>query len=141
MTSPTALAAVIRNKPLRRGGVVAATVVLALVAWWLAGPVAGSDFTVRTDPNGPAQHVGPAAVAVVALIIGLLAWALLAVLERTTRRARPAWTTIALVALVISLLGPLGGVQTSDKLSLLALHLVVGATLILGLPPRRGAGA
>jgi len=117
---------------------VGAAVALGLMAWLLAGPVAGSDFTVRTDPHGPAQHVGPVAVVVVALFIGLLAWGLLAVLERFTRRARVIWTVIAAAVLVISLLGPLGGAETSDKLSLLVLHLVVGGTLILGLPARRG---
>jgi hypothetical protein len=140
MTTSTAIHAPSRTTKLRRGGVVLAAVVLALVAWWLSGPVAGSDFDVRTDPNGPVQHVGPASVAIVTLLVGLLAWGLLAVLERGTRRGRGIWTAIAVPVLVISLLGPLGGVESSDKVGLLVLHLVVGATLILGLRTRRAAG-
>jgi hypothetical protein len=47
------------------------------------------------------------------------------------------WTAIAVPVLVISPLGPLGGAGAADILALLALHLVVGLTLILGLPGRR----
>jgi hypothetical protein len=124
------------NKVLRRGAVVVLAAVLALVVRLvLPGPA------VRSGSDGPVQPVGPGSVFVVALLAGLLGWALLALLERVTARGRTVWTVIAVVVLLLSLLGPLGGVTGGDKVSLLALHLIVGVTLILGLPmrPRRGA--
>jgi len=109
----------------------------ALILWAVNDPWGGIDLAVRQ--GGEVQHVGPVAVAATALIAGLAAWALLALLERTNVR-RPARTyrIIASIVLALSLLGPLGsGVGTSSKLVLLAMHLTVGAILIIGLPGRR----
>ena len=44
------------------------------------------------------------------------------------------WTIVAAAVFVVSLLGPAGGVGTSAKLGLAALHLTVAAVLIVGLP-------
>jgi hypothetical protein len=141
MTTSTTSLAPSRTTTVRRVVVVVAAAVFAVVLRWLLAAVAGTDFTVRSGADGPARPVGPGAVVIVALVVGLLAWGLLALLERTTGRGRVIWTWIAVPLLVVSLLGPLGGVAASDKLSLLALHLVVGVTLILGLPAaRRAAG-
>jgi hypothetical protein len=108
----------------------------ALILWAVNDPWAGIDLAVRQ--GGTVQHVGPAAVAITALSAGLAAWALLAVLERTVRRPARTYRIIASILLVLSLAGPLGsGVGTSCKLVLLAMHLTVGAILIIGLPGRR----
>lgn len=70
-----------------------------------------------------------------ALIAGLAAWGLLALLERGVRYAARTYRIIALVLLVVSLAGPLGsGVGTSSRLVLLGMHLIVGAALIIVLP-------
>lgn len=119
-----------------RAFAVAAGVASALILWAVNDPWGGIDLAVRQ--GGTVQHIGPVAVAVTALIAGLAAWGLLAVLERTVRRPVRAYRIIASILLVLSLAGPLGsGISTSSKLVLLAMHLSVGAILIIGLPGRR----
>ena len=119
-----------------RGVAVVGGAASALILWAVNDPWGGIDLAVRQ--GGTVQHVGPATVAITALIAGLAAWALLAVLERTVRRPARTYRIIASILLVLSLAGPLGsGVGTSCKLVLLAMHLTVGAILIIGLPGRR----
>jgi hypothetical protein len=108
----------------------------ALILWAVNDPWGGIDLAVRQ--GGTVQQVGPVAVAVTALLAGLAAWALLAVLEKTVRRPARTYRIIASVVLALSLLGPLGaGIGISCKLVLLAMHLTVGAILVIGLPGRR----
>ncbi|WP_436531390.1 DUF6069 family protein [Actinoplanes sp. HUAS TT8] len=115
---------------------VAAGVAGALLLWAVNDPWAGIDLAVRQGSS--VQHIGPAAVAIAALLSGLAAWALLALLERTTGNPVRVYRIITIVILLISLAGPLGsGIGTSTKLVLLGMHLTVGAALILGLPGRR----
>ncbi|MFG1891157.1 DUF6069 family protein [Micromonospora sp. NPDC049051] len=115
---------------------VAAGAAGALLLWVLNDPWAGIDLTVR---EGEAtRHIGPAAVVVAALVAGLAAWGLLALLERTVRRPARTFRVIALIVLVLSLAGPLGSGVGSSRLVLLGMHLTVGAALIIGLPRRRG---
>ncbi|MEJ3742556.1 DUF6069 family protein [Actinomycetes bacterium KLBMP 9797] len=115
---------------------VAAAAAGALLQWAVNDPWAGLDLAVRQGDG--VQHVGPAAVAVTALIAGLAAWGLLALLERTIRRPVLTYRISASIVLILSLAGPLGsGVDTSSRLVLLGMHLTVGAALIIGLPGRR----
>jgi uncharacterized protein DUF6069 len=114
---------------------VAAATAGALLLWAVNDPWAGIDLTVRQ--GGTTQHIGPVAVAAAALIAGLAAWGLLTVLERTVSRPARAYRIIASTVLLLSLAGPAGGVGTSSRLVLLAMHLTVGAALIIGLPSRR----
>ena len=106
-----------------------------LTAWFLLAETAGLDLVARTGTS--TTRVGPVAVVVVALLVGFAAWGLLALLERVSGRARPIWTVIAGGVLLISLLGPLGGIGAAAVLGLLCLHLVVGLVLITGLPRPR----
>ena len=100
---------------------------------------AGIDLAVRTG-NG-VDHVGPIAVAVMSVVAALAGWGLLALLERAAARGRLIWTIVAAAVFVVSLLGSAGGVGTSAKLGLAALHLTVAAVLIVGLPwPGRTTG-
>ncbi|MFG1716780.1 DUF6069 family protein [Micromonospora sp. NPDC049203] len=111
---------------------VLAATAAALLGWVVAVPVAGVELIARSGSTD--QRVTPVAVVVSTLLAGLAGWALLAVLERLTGRARSAWTVVAVLVLLVSLLGPLGGgVGGAAKLTLVALHLVVGAVLITGL--------
>jgi len=114
---------------------VVASVAGALLLWTVGGPWAGVDLAVRQ--GGSTQHIGPAAVALTALAAALAAWGLLALLERTARRPARTYRIIATTVLILSLAGPLGGVGTSSRLVLLAMHVTVGAALIIGLPGRR----
>ena len=122
----------------RRGLVAAGAVAAALGGWLVAVPLLGIDLAVQpaagTTPSGT-QTVGVGAVLAASLTAALLGWALLAVLERWTTRARTTWTVVAAVVLVLSLAGPVIGARTTPAaVALVALHLVVGSVLILGLP-------
>jgi hypothetical protein len=77
--------------------------------------------------------VGPGAVAVVSGLAGLAAGGLAVLLTRLTARARSIWHVVAVVILVLSLTGPLGAASASAGVTLTAMHLVVGATLIVGI--------
>jgi hypothetical protein len=109
----------------------------ALLLWAVNDPWAGIELTVRQ--GGTRQHVGPVAVVLTALLAGLAAWGLLALLERNGRHPARTFRIIAVIVLLVSLAGPLGsGDGLGSKLALLAMHLTVGAALIIGLPGRRG---
>jgi Family of unknown function (DUF6069) len=114
---------------------VAAGAAGALLLWTVNGPWAGRDLLV--EQGDTTRTVGPVAVVVTALVAGLAAWALLAGLERAVRRPVRTYRIIASIVLLLSLAGPLGGVDTAARLALLGLHLTVGVALIVGLPARR----
>jgi Family of unknown function (DUF6069) len=124
------------GKALRHGlGTVRAAAVLAataggLLVWFVADPLAGTNLTVGTGSS--ARAIGPGAVALVSALAGLAAVGLAVVLSRLAARARPIWYTVAVAVLVLSLSGPLGAVTLGAGLALAAMHLVVGATLIVG---------
>ncbi|CNF14756.1 Uncharacterised protein [Mycobacterium tuberculosis] len=121
-----------RRTRIRRAATVAAVALAALALWTLAGPVAGLDPSAET--GGRTEPVGAIAVVAASLAAGLAAWALLALLERTTGRPRRIWTIIALAVLTLSLAGPLGSVaDIASRCVLTGLHLLVAAVLIPGL--------
>lgn len=131
MTTGTG-SAVAAARPVRRRGralaVLAATAATLLV-WVLAVPLAGVDLAAR--PGGTEQTVTPVAVAVATLLAGLAAWGLLALLEKFTTRSRVVWTGVAVVVLLVSLAGPLGGgVGTAATVTLVAMHLVAAIVLV-----------
>lgn len=76
-------------------------------AIWAIARSAGAELTAG------GQAVTLPAVIVMTVVVGLAAWALLAVLERATRRAATAWTWVAVAVLVLSLAGPVGGAETA----------------------------
>ena len=106
--------------------VLAATAATGAV--WATAHGLGADLTA----NGRAVTLP--AVAVTTVLIGLAAWALLAVLERATRRAATAWTCVAVAVALLSLAGPVGGAETEGGMAaLLAMHLAAAAVLVPGL--------
>jgi hypothetical protein len=118
----------ISRRGIRALGVAGATAA-ALAVWAIAHPLAGVDLGVRM--NGSVEEVTPTPIVIVSVLAGLAGWALLAVLERSARRAKTVWTAIAAVALLLSLAGPLtSAVTTAATVALLCMHLVVGAILI-----------
>ena len=117
-------------------GVVAlvAASAVGLVVWVVSVPIAGVDLTVGSGPR--AQTVGPASVALVPLLAGGAGWALLAFLRARVRGGVRAWRITAWVVLALSLLGPASlGASGAVLVSLVAMHVTVGMTLIVGLPP------
>jgi hypothetical protein len=123
----------------RQGLVVVGAVAAALAVWALADPVAGVDLAIRR--GGTIDHVSPGAVAAASLIGGLAAWGLLVALERVVKRPRGAWTSTAVVSLALSLAAPLASdTGAASKMTLAAMHLIVGAVLLIGLRPGRPRG-
>jgi hypothetical protein len=75
-------------------------------------------------------------VTVTSGVASLAAWGLLALLERLTAHPRTLWTAIAVLALLISLGGPLSGtgITSANRVALALMHLSVAAVLIPLLP-------
>jgi len=96
--------------------------------------------------TGGTSDVGPLQVIIASGIGSLTGWALLALLERFSARARAVWVVIALLALLASLGGPLGGtgVTAANRAVLVCMHLLVAAIVIPSFylsSPARSAGA
>jgi hypothetical protein len=115
-----------QNRALAVLGAVAA----AVLVWVVGEPLLGNDLVV-VQPGQPAQDLGLAAVATVALGASLLGWATLALLERLTRHGTLIWTVIAAVVLLLSF-GPVAGVEATGgtKAVLTVMHAAVGAILL-----------
>jgi Family of unknown function (DUF6069) len=108
---------------------------IALAGWVLSVQVAGVDLIVGSGDT--AQTIGPASVAVVPIVAGGAAWALLALLGKRLRNGYRSWRIIAGVVLALSLLAPVStGAAGGVLATLVAMHLAVGATIIFGLAPR-----
>jgi hypothetical protein len=96
----------------------------------LAARVITGDWPVATVGDDE-QTIGFAPVILVTVLAGLIAWGLLALLERMTSRAATIWTAIAVVVLLLSLFGSIGsGVGTSSKVVLTLMHLGAAATIV-----------
>ncbi|MDL4819009.1 DUF6069 family protein [Actinomadura opuntiae] len=111
----------------RRALTVLAAAAAALLVWVIADPIAGAGMHAR------GRHVGPAAVLVSTLLVGLAGWALLAVMERRAKRPGRTWGITAGIVLGVSMTGPLDSEGPGTYAALTAMHLVVGAVLIAGL--------
>jgi hypothetical protein len=117
----------------RTAGIVAVAAAVALGLWAVAR-LLGVDLDVRID--GDLRQVGPADVLVTTVLAGLAAWVVHSILARTPRGARW-WPFIASTALAISMTGPSYLADGADAVALMTIHLLVGATLILGFATSR----
>ena len=116
----------------RRMLTVAGAAAAGLAVWAITRSIGGTELAVRS--GGSVREIGPVVVVLTGLLAGLAGWGLLAWFERSTQRPYRAWRLVAVAVFVVSLAGPLGGVGTGARLALAAMHLVVAAVLILGLP-------
>ncbi|MGN6300141.1 MAG: DUF6069 family protein [Angustibacter sp.] len=132
---PAARAAGLRNR--RRWFTVLAVMATATAMWGVLHSALHVDLAVRQGDR--VQHVGSLTVTLTSLAVGLAGWLTLTLLERRTEHARLVWRLLAAGVLLVSLTGPAAAVTLSAGLGLLALHLVVGLGLLLGLPGRRPA--
>jgi hypothetical protein len=155
MTESITLPAARRRIRTRRAATVAGAAAAALAVWAMTQSIGGTQLAVRS--GGSVREIGAAAVVLTAVLVGLAGWGLLAWFERAMlperSRSRPlaeastgramlrrpyrAWRLVAVAVFVVSLAGPLGGVGTGARLALAAMHLVVAAVLIAGLPAAR----
>ena len=114
---------------------VLAAAVATLAIWAVEALLLGIDLRARPVPGAPPEVVGPLAIASVTLLAGLVAWGLLAVLERLTSRVQTVWIIVTVVVLLISLGGPLGGgVTVMAAVGLACMHVAAAAVLIPLLP-------
>jgi hypothetical protein len=121
----------VRTTRRRRAASIGAAAAAALLIWVVAHPIAGIDLIVG---SGSAAHaIGPVSVVLVSAVVGAAAAAVAALLARITSRPRRAWFVTSGVLLILSLAGPLGAATIGAGLVLAAMHLVVGATLIVGI--------
>lgn len=104
--------------------------------WLVADPLLR--HRLRIADGEQTLDIGPASVAVVALLASLCGWGLLAALERFgVRRARAIWTGVAGAVLAVSFMPLIGdGMDGGTRVSLALMHLAVAAVLILGLGGR-----
>jgi hypothetical protein len=114
----------------RRAAAITLAAAGGLLIWAVADPVAGLDLTVGAGSD--ARQVGPGAVVTVAVVAGLAAAGLAVLLSRTAHPRRN-WLSAAVAVLIVSLAGPLGAATSQIAVVLAAMHVVVGATLILGI--------
>lgn len=117
----------------RRLGVVVLAVLAPLVVWLVADPLLG--HRLRITDGEETLEVGGPAVIVVALLVSLAGWALLAVLRRfAARRARAVWCGVAGAVLAVSFVPLVGdGMDGGTRAALGLMHVAVAAVLIPGL--------
>lgn len=113
-----------------RLAVVAVAMVATAAVWAIANML---DVELAAETATGTMDVTLASVIIVTLLVGLAGWGLLALLERGTARGRTIWTIAALVVLLVSLAGPLGGVTTGAKVALAGMHLAAAIVIIPGL--------
>jgi hypothetical protein len=122
---------------IRRPAAVVAAIAAASVTWLALTNVAGIALRVPTYARTPpaTSPLGLSQVIITTLIAALLAWGVLATLERFSRKAHRLWTIVAPAAAVASLLVPLAApaLAGSQRLSLVVFHVVVASVLILTL--------
>jgi Family of unknown function (DUF6069) len=136
MSANVQAASAVRQRPAglwrRRLLIVVAAVVAAAVVWVIAVPIAGVDLRSPETPSFPTRPITLPLVLVMAAWPPLAAWALLAILERVTSRARTIWLIVAFVVLVLSFYGPFAGtgVGSDVRITLASMHVVVAAVTI-----------
>jgi hypothetical protein len=131
--------------PARRRAGRALTIVIALLVgladWLVCTVILRMDLMVDQG-TGPSA-VQPGLVSAAPILSGLTGWALLAILERiSARRGDRAlgtriWTIIAIVVCLLSCFSPIVmALSVPTAIALVSMHLLVGATLIVGLRRR-----
>ena len=109
--------------------------VLAALAIWTVAEVVFHIHLQSPGASGASGDITALSVILASGFSSLVAWGLLALLERLTARARSVWMTIAVVVLVLSLWTPWWGtgVTPANRVVLVLMHFAVGAVLISGL--------
>jgi len=118
---------------------VAATAAAAAVSWAVVTKGIGVHLVVRL-PHAAPSVVGLGPIVGVSAGATLLGWVTLGVLQRRDARALRSWTLLAVVVFGASLALPVGfATTTAAVVGLVAIHLVVASTAIVGV--RRSSAA
>lgn len=114
----------------RLGAVLVAAVANGVV--WLVADAAGVDFVV--EPPGQGEIRVDLVVAIVATFLtGMVAWGLLALLERVTGRGYAIWFVVAVLVFLLFLIPPVSSDATSGTTAaLLTMHTVEAVVLVVG---------
>jgi len=133
LTATVATTPAVRTDRTHRRLVRAASIGAAAVATTTLfglGRAAGADMTIAVGGAAPAPFV-PTEIAVATVVIGLVGWAVLALLERFSRHAHRIWVTLAVLVVGLSM-APIWMVQarTGTRVTLVCIHLAVGAALL-----------
>ncbi|KAA0017979.1 DUF6069 family protein [Antrihabitans cavernicola] len=144
MTTAAAATSRFNNIEVTRVRAVIGTALVAVVvnlAIWLIGLAAGGDFMVTDDVKGPisAAPVGVIVMTVIPIVVGMTAAALLSL----------RWGSIIRVAQVIGAILPIATIAMTigsdfdgvSTVSLSLMHIVVAATVVLGLQAIRNKTA
>ena len=107
--------------------VVATAMAAALVGWGVIR-LLSVDLTLKD--SAAMSQVGPVDVLLASLVAGLAAWAVYALLARLGHARW--WPFVASTALAISITGPSYLADGISAVSLICLHILVGAVLIAG---------
>jgi hypothetical protein len=105
----------------------------ALVVWALAKYLFDAELRGGAQPGGSnLVDIQPVHVIVSTVMWTAVGWALLAILERFTGRARTIWTWVAVAGLLVSFVSPLVAANMTDgtKLALSVMHVAVAAVVI-----------
>ncbi|MGA6174649.1 DUF6069 family protein [Streptomyces sp. NPDC012600] len=123
----------------RRSLTVLVAVLAPALVWLVTDPLLGHRLRITDPEAGETLDIGLLPVVVLALLVSLLGWGLLAALERFTGRARLLWTVAAFAVLLLSFLPLTGsGMSGGTRTSLALMHLAVAAALMAGLPRPEG---
>jgi Family of unknown function (DUF6069) len=114
----------------KRTSVVIALAAAAALLLWAVARLLGVD--VEVELGGEIRQVGPVDILVTTIVAGLAAWVVYSFLARTPRTARW-WPSVGSIAIGISTVGPFNLSDGAATVTLLAMHLAVGAILIRGL--------
>ena len=106
--------------------------VIVTTGVFLVARAAGADFTITDPGQAKVPHTFvPVEIAMVTTFFGLLGWGTLAMLERWTRRSRKVWGTLALAAVLLSLVPIwIERATTQTRFSLAVVHIVVYLALL-----------
>ena len=116
----------------RRVLAVIIAVVAGVLAWFLVEEVGGVDLAGPGMSGRPPIDITAVPVGISALVATLVGWGLLALIERRARNPRRTWTVVVVILAVLSLGAPFSGsgIETSRRLSLALLHVVVAVVFI-----------
>jgi hypothetical protein len=115
------------SRGIRLIAMVAAAIATSLV--WLIANALGVDFALRASGNS--MKVGLPAVVGFTLAITGIGWAVLALLERYTRRPATLWTRLAVTVFVLSVIPIFAEhATTGTRIALVLIHASVAAILI-----------
>lgn len=118
---------------IRRAATILVAVLVAIIDWVVCSRLIGLQLMVDQG-TGPIL-VSPIQIVAAPIVSGLTGWGLLAILERISpQRGARSWMIIAIVIAVLSCWSPLTmALSVSTAIALASMHLLVGATLIIGM--------